>query len=166
MGLDAVVFCDCVEKDRLKNPHPFPRLLYIATNGSPEIRSDDPAKVELHDAWTHRACAHEDMMIVGEFLGNAWSIGFLRETLQAAVRAPMREFPVLWNKVIYSGTHCGDYLTRTSVLRLAGELQRVHKIDFEELCVKKRDLEFIQEFQSKITRIVKMAIKINKPVAF
>jgi hypothetical protein len=25
MGLDAVVFCDCVEKKRLKRPHPFLR---------------------------------------------------------------------------------------------------------------------------------------------
>ena len=46
MGLDAVVFCDCVEKNRLKSPHPYPGLLYISPNGSPEIRSRSSAKHE------------------------------------------------------------------------------------------------------------------------
>jgi hypothetical protein len=55
MGLDAVVFCDCVEKDRLKSPHPFPRLLYISPNGSPEIHSRSQAKIEQHYDWMHHA---------------------------------------------------------------------------------------------------------------
>jgi hypothetical protein len=38
MGLDAVVFCDCVETNRLKVPHPFPKLLYVESHGSPKTR--------------------------------------------------------------------------------------------------------------------------------
>jgi hypothetical protein len=51
MGLDAMVFCNCVEKGRLTVPHPYPRMLYIASNGSPGVRSKDPVKVEAHDNW-------------------------------------------------------------------------------------------------------------------
>lgn len=47
MGLDAVVFWDCVETKGLKVPHPFPKLLYVESNGSPEIHSKNPAKI-LH----------------------------------------------------------------------------------------------------------------------
>ncbi len=30
MGLDASVYCDCVETGRLHTPHPLPHLLFIA----------------------------------------------------------------------------------------------------------------------------------------
>jgi len=68
MGLDAVVFCDCVEKGRLMVQHPYPRLLYIARNGSPEIRSKDPGKVDEHDKWMdlrHAPCYWEKYFIAG-----------------------------------------------------------------------------------------------------
>jgi hypothetical protein len=166
MGLEAVVFCDCVEKGRLKIPHPFPRLLYIAPNGSPEIRSEDPEKVEKHDEWMHQACKHPEMMIAGSHLGNITGIEMLRKILQAAVRAPAREFPVLWHKVIYCGTHTGDHLTLANVLRLQDELKRFRKIDFSRHCTRKTDLKLVDEFQSNLSRIAKVAAKINKPVAF
>ena len=75
MGLDATVFCDCVERGRLTVPHPYPGLLYIASNGSPEIRTKDPAKVEKHDQWIDLPpCKHEQMRVDGCDLGNAWFI--------------------------------------------------------------------------------------------
>lgn len=49
MGLDALVYCDCVEKGRLRIPHPFPKLLYTEENGSPEIKSKDPKKIAAHE---------------------------------------------------------------------------------------------------------------------
>src|ERR1035441_4040137 len=80
MGLDAVVFCDCVEKGCLTVSHPYPRLLYIASNGSPEIRSKDPVKVDEHDKWMNLPpCEHEAMMLGGCNLGNAGSISHLYE---------------------------------------------------------------------------------------
>ena len=109
MGLDAVVFCGCVEKDRLKSPHHFPHLLYIAPNGCPEIRSSSRTKIEQHDDWMRHACKHEDMMVGGDHLGNVSSIEFLQQALRRAVRSPGRDFPALWKKVIYSGAHCGDH---------------------------------------------------------
>ena len=66
MGLDAVVFCNCVEMKRLKVPHPFPKLLYVESNGSPEIRSQNRAKVDRHDEWMALPpCRHRDMLVAG-----------------------------------------------------------------------------------------------------
>ena len=129
MGLDAVVCCDCVEAGRLRIPHPSPRLLYIAKNGSPEIRSEDPDEVSRHDAWMHTACKHEEMMIAGAYLGNATAIAFLQQALLEKVGSPAREFPVLWKEVIYDGTHCG-HLTLNNVRRLDEELRQFGKVRF------------------------------------
>ncbi len=166
MGLDAVVYCDCVEKRRLKTPHPLPQLLYIASNGSPEIHSEDEAELEQHDAWLRIACKHEEMMIEGGCLGSAFSIDLLQTVLLGAIESPAREFPVLWKKVIYCGTHCGDHLTVKSVRRLNDELTRFRKISFASLRLPASDLSYINEFREKLKRIVRAAIKIEKPIAF
>lgn len=55
MGLDAVVFCDCVETKRLEVPHPFPNLLCVESNGSPEITSENPMKlISTMTGWLSR----------------------------------------------------------------------------------------------------------------
>ena len=117
MGLEAVVFCDCLERGKLKNPHPFPDLVYVAPNGAPEIRSKTDREIGLHDDWMESACRHENMMIGGCQLGSAGGIEFLRDALRRTVRRYARDFPVLWKKVIYSGTHTGDHLSLTDVCR-------------------------------------------------
>jgi hypothetical protein len=166
MGLDAVVFCSCAEKGRLKKPHRYPNLLYIAPNGSPEIRSKDEQKIEQHDQWMLDACSHEDMMLDGDELGSMGGIGFLRDTLRLAVKAPARTFPVLWKKVIYSGTHTGDYLTVAEVKKLAIELDRLSKVDFARLDIDPDNRRYIVEFQGILRRLTEAALKIGKPMAF
>ena len=76
MGLEAVVFCDCLERGKLKSPHPFPELVYVAPNGAPEIHSKNDREIEQHDDWMESACRHESMMIDGCRLGSAGGIEF------------------------------------------------------------------------------------------
>ena len=166
MGLDAVIFCDCLEKGRLKSPHPFPNLLYIAPNGSPEIRSRSNARREQHDEWMHHACRHEDMILAGDQLGTIGGIEFIRETLRRGVRRPALQFPVLWDKVIYSGAHCGDHLRLEDVKRLHDELSRLREVDFAGLSLKREDASYLKQFQSILISIVKTALRVQKPIAF
>jgi hypothetical protein len=42
MGPDAVVFCECVEKERLKSPHPFPASSTLLTVARKSIRVAEP----------------------------------------------------------------------------------------------------------------------------
>ena len=84
-----MVFCDCVEKGCLAVPHPYPRLLYIAVNGSPDIRSKDPVKVDEHDKWMDLPpCKHQQMILDGCELGNMWSISDFRSSRSGVLGKP------------------------------------------------------------------------------
>ena len=167
MGLDAVVFCNCVETSKLKVPHPFPRLLHIWKNGSPEIRSKDEAKIAAHDSWMALPpCKHEDMMIDGCSLVNAGGASVIYEVLLRAEKQSRIRFPILLNRVFYSGTHCGDFLTLVQIKKLDVELRQVRRQKLTDLGVAKGDVKWITEVFANLARLVKIAQKIGKPIAF
>ena len=168
MGLDAVIFCDCIEKNRLKVPHPYPRLLYVSSNGSPEIRSKDSIKIEEHDKWMEiPPCQHESMMVDGCFLGNMALIERMRNALAAVSRRPpLPTFPVLLGRVIYSGTHTGDYLTIAQVRKLAMELQQLKSFHLRQVGVSSANLQAIMSVISKLDKLVRTSRKVRKPIAF
>src|ERR1700739_2172801 len=100
MGLDAVIFCNCVETKKLKVPHPFPRLLYTLNDGRPVIRSNDAAKIAAHDAcMALPPCKHEDMMCDGCSRGTASGAGFIYGFLSPAQKPLRTKLPILLNKV-------------------------------------------------------------------
>jgi hypothetical protein len=168
MGLDAVIFCDCVERKRLRVPHPYPRLLYIRSNGSPEIRSKDPAKVGEHDEWMELPpCAHGSMMIDGCDLGSIGLVDQVHDALQAALKPSLPRCPVLLGKVLYDGGHTGDHLTVAQVGKLAAELQRVKNLDLKKVVgVSSNDLKLVIPVITKLDRLVKTSRRIGKPIAF
>ena len=167
MGLDAVVFCNCVEKGCLSVPHPHPRLLYIASNGSPEIRSKDPAKVDEHDKWMELPpCEHEDMMLDGCELGNVGSISHLHKILTGVLRTHGLACPVLLEKVFYSGSHCGDHLSVQDVHRLSNELDRLEEAMPSATALSGKDARQIALAIKELKQLVKTALAVNKPIAF
>jgi hypothetical protein len=167
MGLDAGVFCDCVETNRLKVPHPFPKLLFVESNGSPEIHSKNSAKIDKHDEWMALPpCKHSDMMVAGVYIGNATFVERVRYTLDAFLKPPLPRCPVLLRKVLYCGTHTGDYLTLAEVRRLAVELQQLNELDLENTDVSSTDLRSIRSVAAKLRRLTKIALETKKPIAF
>ena len=167
MGLDAAVFCDCVETKKLKVPHPFPRLLYILKSGQPEIRSKDAAKVAAHDAWMELPpCKHQDMMVDGCWLVNAGAAGVIREALSRAQKQSRIRFTILLNKVFYSGTHCGDFLTQAHIRKLDVELKQLRKLKLTDLGIATSDVKWTTEVIVNLARLVKVAQKVGKPIAF
>ena len=167
MGLDAVVFCDCVEMGCLTAPHPYPRLLHIASNGSPEIRSKDPAKVDAHDKWMDLPpCKHEQMMLDGCDLGNAWFVSHLHGALSGVLMKRGQACPVLLGKVLYSGTHAGDHLTVRDVQRLSHELDRLKGVPLSSAALSGEDARQIALAIKELRRLVKTALAVNKPIAF
>src|SRR5260370_42643772 len=124
MGLDATVYCNCVETGQLTTPHPYPGLLYIDSSGCPEIRSDDEEKQYAHDQWqVDSPCRHEACMLVHHYIGNTARVANLRRNASELSADPEREYPIIWTKVIYSGTHCGDWLDHEQVVALEAEVQ-------------------------------------------
>ncbi len=158
MGLDVFVFCDCYEKGRLKRQPPNPDLVYVLPNGDQECRSKDSKVLDRFDRWRENACRHEAGMIAGDWLGNEWLIGSIRDELS---RRP-RKLPTLLNWVIYSGTHCGDHLTLKMVAKLEVELDRLkaHRSGNKELD------RGIQKLRRQLQKLVRASLKIGKPIAF
>ena len=97
-------------------------------------------------------------MIAGDWLGNEWLIGSIRDELS---RRP-RKLPTLLNWVIYSGTHCGDHLTLKMVAKLEVELDRLkaHRSGNKELD------RGIQKLRRQLQKLVRASLKIGKPIAF
>jgi hypothetical protein len=165
MGLEAFVYCNCVEKKRLRIPHPYPRLLYISPNGCPEIRSKNPSLMQEHDGWKDSdPCIpkHEGLMIAGYTLGNAWWITQIREILEGSLNSKSR-YPVLLGKVFYCSTHACDRLTVAQVRRLASEIKTLRK-NLRDFSAEER--KFIVPTITSLGRLVKTSLKINKPLAF
>ena len=158
MGLDAFVFCDCYEKGRLKRKPPNPDLVHVLPNGDLECRSKDSKVLERFDRWRENACEHEAGMVAGDYLGNDSLIGSIREKLSRK----RRKFPTLFNRVIYSGTHCGDHLTVKMVAKLQVELDQLkaHRSGNKELGRE------IQRLRRQLQKLVRVSLKIGKPIAF
>jgi hypothetical protein len=90
----------------------------------------DDLPVELaFDQWRQtRACEHEDGILVHHYIGNIALVGFLRNELQRA----SDQFPMILEKVLYNGTHCGDFIAVADLPRLRSEVVALREIHCAE----------------------------------
>jgi hypothetical protein len=109
MALDAFVRCTCIRDGKAK-PHPFPKRLTFDEAGDPLLTGDPTEKEwEAHDRWLSESCEHEGF-ILSFFLGNITKVGNLRSFLRHLQGKPGPRFPILLEKVLYNGTHTGDFI--------------------------------------------------------
>jgi len=159
MGLDAFVFCNCFEVGKLKEPLPHPELVYVKENGGLDCMSDDSDVLDEFDTWLEdRACEHEGVVLGGHYIGNAWFVNQLWNELERE----QSKFPVLLNKVLYSGTHTGDFMEREDILNLKEELVRLTELK----CDDPETQSWINEFHEQMSELVEAALSVNKPIAF
>ncbi len=76
----------------------------------------------------------------------------------------MRQFPILWSKVIYNGTHFGDFLTRDDVEGLAGEVQHIQAQEHPELSAE--EANHFQRFLNELGELIRASRFVNKPIMF
>jgi hypothetical protein len=163
MSLNAVVYCDCIEKGRVTIPHPRPDLLFIDEKGAPDISSTDPRDIEAHDRWESlRPCQHDHFWLIEHWLGNVSLIGSIRALLQQYSSDPEREYPVLWSKVIYDGSHSGDYLTSDAVRQMSDEIVRLSSMEH----LPTLDITPLVELLRKLDDLVRASQSVNKPISF
>jgi hypothetical protein len=161
MGLDAVVYCDCYEKGRLRVSPPVGALLHIAVNGALECDSDRiPFDAVLaFDEWrASKACGHEKGILLQHRLGNTALVALLRSELQ---REPNR-FPILLTKVVHSGIHGGDYLPIETIPELQRELDLLSTFK----CSTREADEFMSQFKIRMVELASTALSVTKPIAF
>jgi len=159
MGLDATVYCDCLERGRLRVP-PRPEWnVYVGEEGAryPGVKAHN--QQIAFDSWDLRvACEHECGVLLHHHLGNIALIALFRKILQPHAD----RLPVLTTKVIYSGTHCGDFLATTQVEELAVEVEILSRV----LCAEPRDEQFLRDFEQQLRSLIECSRRVHKPIAF
>ena len=124
MSLDAFVRCSCI-RDGKGKPHPFAERLIFDERGEPSL-SGNPSEEdgEAHDRWLGESCEHNGFL-VGESLGSITLAKHLRDFLRGLQGDPAPRFPILLKKVVYDGTHTGDWIGSKEAVRLLQEVDIV-----------------------------------------
>lgn len=180
MGLDACVFCDCLEKGR--NLKPLPNDVVI------KVGADGYASVERNgeEVWEDLECEHQFRFLIRHRLGNIALVGFLRWELNREASS----YPFLLKRVVYSGSHTGDWIGLDQLPELQAELQRLatfkcagnapKSFDWSRLLpnVFPFDLwrqnystaaesdRFMQTFRSQMLELIEVAKRAGKPISF
>jgi len=159
MSLDGYVRCTCIREGKLKKPHPFPaRLTWDESNG-PSL-SGDPSEEEweAHDQWVQNSCEHEGFL-VSEFLGNITRIQNVREFLRGLQGNPGPKFPILLKKVVYDGTHTGDWVPIKQTPALLKEVNLV--LGSSDILTQGE-----KEFFESMKRLCEASIATGNPIMF
>ncbi|MGA9392289.1 MAG: hypothetical protein WBV69_17815 [Candidatus Sulfotelmatobacter sp.] len=124
MSLDGFVRCTCIREGKAK-PHPFPDRLTFDESGEPTLTGDPSEEEwEAHDRWLGESCEHEGYL-QSLFLGNITRVGNLRSFLRHLQGSPGPKFPILLKKVLYDGTHTGDWISSKQAVKLLKEVNTV-----------------------------------------
>jgi hypothetical protein len=155
MGLDASVRCNCIKEGKAL-PHPFPELLAFDETGEPTLRKEGQISLDLwavHDEWYRNSCSHSGHL-VDRRLGNIGLVAHVREFLQ---RNSPNDFPLLLERVVYSGAHCGDWLAAGDVPRLLAETRRLQGLTSDPL---------IFQFTNDVTALAEASLATGNPIVF
>ncbi len=161
MGLDACVYCDCFEKDRLWEPPPRNIALQVEEDGAVWPEKDDGSDESFFafDKWRReRACEHPGCVLLHHRLGNISLIGLVRSELQREAA----RFSILLGKVVYNGSHAGDHLSVETIELLRVELEELASFK----CGKRKSDPYIAEFRRQMNELVSAALFVRKPISF
>ena len=158
MSLDAFVRCTCIRDGKAK-AHPLPDRLTFDEAGKPTLTGDPSEdEWEAHDQWLGESCEHEGYL-VSEALGNITRVGNLRSFLRHLQGKPGPRFPMLLTKVLYDGTHTGDWISSEHAEKLLKEVNTVlHSSDILA------DSE--KEFFNNMKRLCEASMQTGNPIMF
>ena len=123
MSLNACVYCDCLEKGRLKKSLPRDLTIEVGGDGRPAVIKNRDRVQSSDPFWEELACEHAGHVLISHVLGD---IGLL-STLRTELKREPGEFPVLLGKVVYDGTHTGDWLNLDDIGSLKAELEKLSR---------------------------------------
>lgn len=159
MGLDASVWCDCFERNRLRSSPPAGCHLSVGKDGSLDCGSDDLDVQLAFDQWQQlEACEHEDGYLLSHYIGNIALVASLRAELG---RWP-DQFPMLLSRVIYNGVHAGDYIPAEQVSQLLPELAKLADVH----CTEPDMEQFMRRFELQMRELVDAALRVEKAIVF
>jgi hypothetical protein len=159
MGLDASVRCNCIKEGKAL-PHPFPELLAFDELEEPTLKSARDADLSLwvkHDDWYRDSCPHSGYLVkkrVGNMGSAAYVRAYVREFLEG--NSP-NNFPLLLERVIYSGTHSGDWIAASDVPELLTETRRLRGLTDDPLII---------QFTNDVCELAEASIATGNPIVF
>ena len=158
MGLDASVYCDCFERGTLLKPPPLGCTVVVSADGSLS-HQDGESGDSAFDEWVWgSACEHEDRRLLHHRIGNIALVAALRQELNRHAD----QFPLLLSKVLYSGTHCGDFLRVAQVKQLRPEIERLNSVSSGDAKMN----SYLKDFANQMAELADASIKIGKPISF
>ena len=159
MTLDAYVRCTCIREGKAKKSHPFPTRLTWDESNAPSLTGEPTEEEwEAHDRWVQQACEHEGFL-VSEFLGNITRAKNVRQFVRGLQGNPGPKFPILLEKVVYDGTHSGDWIPVEQTPALLKEV---------DLVLASRDIltQGEKEFFESMKRLCEASIATGNPIVF
>ena len=155
MGLDASVRCNCIKEGNAP-PHPFPELLAFDETGEPILKGDGHIDLKLwlkHDKWYRDSCPHSGYL-VEKRLGNIAAVAYVRGFLENNSR---NSFPLLLERVVYNGTHSGDWVAASDVPQLLTETRRLQGLTNDPL---------ILQLTNDVVELAEASIATGNPIVF
>ncbi len=159
MSLDAYVRCTCIREGKAKKPHPFPERLVWDEASAPSLSGEpDDDDWEAHDRWVQESCEHEGFL-ASEFLGNIVRAKNVRDFLKGLQGDPGPKFPILLKRVVYDGTHTGDWIPARQTRALLKEVETV---------LASRDIltEGEKDFFDAMKRLCEASLATGNPIVF
>lgn len=159
MSLDGYVRCNCIRDGKVKKPHPVAGKLVWDEANAPSL-SGEPTEEEweAHDQWVQEACEHEGIL-VSEFLGNITRIKNVRDFLRGLQGNPGPKFPILLKRVVYDGTHTGDWVPAKQTAALLKEVNLV--LQSSDILTQGE-----REFFEAMKRLCEASVATGNPVGF
>jgi hypothetical protein len=162
MGLDAHVRCNCAKEGKTK-PFPFPGRLRFDECGEPFLadstgnESQDLEELLRFDEWQwHQGCEHRGFLAEVR-IGNISYVGAIRAWIRSEETLTGQRFPVLLEKVVYSGFHGGDCLRGPDVQALERELGVLESM---------REGELHHEFHRSMKLLCEASLASGNPIVF
>jgi hypothetical protein len=155
MGLDAHVCCNCI-KEGVAPPHPFPELLAFDETAGPVLKSDHEVSLERwieHDAWHRTSCPHSGYLLKKQ-LGNLTLIAHVRAYLDLK---GLPSFPVLKQRVVYNGTHEGDWIGSAEASCLLEEARKLREI---------ATIPVVAQFAGDMIELAEASVQSGNPIVF
>jgi len=131
----------------------------VASDGSIEpVAGCSLDEQKQFDNWLQSACEHPGGILLSHRLGNLALVGVIRDTL---ARTPDL-YPILLDRVVYSGSHTGDSLGIDLFEQLSGELDALARAQTREPA----EAECLRSFGTQVRDLLEAGRRLNRPIVF
>lgn len=109
------------------------------------------------DQWEFaQGCEHEGFLVKAR-IGNIAYVAHIREWINAEACNTQRGFPLLSEKVVYSGIHCGDWIPTSDAQMLLEELEALNS---------RAQDEYHREFMETMKQLCEASLASGNPIVF